>query len=122
MSIRTFLAFGLMLFGLRCSAQGFADLPDAPGKTLIQNVCHACHELDVIAAERDSRAGWAATVDAMKTRGAVASDEDFAAIIDYLAKYLSSDPIKINVNTASSEEMKSALGLTSEESDAIVQD
>jgi len=116
----TFLAMGLLLFGLR-AAKGADDLPDAPGKALVQNVCRACHELDVIAAQRDSRAGWAATVDAMKGRGAVATDQDFAAIVDYLARYLGTDPVKTNVNSATSDEMRSALGLTSDESDAIVQ-
>jgi len=115
------LALGSLLFSAYIPAAVGDDLPDGPGKAVLESTCQACHELDVITAQRNDRKGWTETVDAMKTRGATASDQDFATIIDYLTKYLGREPAKVNVNTATAAELKSALGLTSDESDAVVQ-
>jgi competence ComEA-like helix-hairpin-helix protein len=115
------LALGLLLLSVCVSARGSDDLPDGQGKAVVERVCQSCHELDVIAGDRNDRQGWTATVEAMKTRGASATDQEVNAIIDYLSSYLGRDPVKVNVNNASDDQIKSVLGLTSEESDAIVQ-
>src|SRR5579863_558341 len=103
-----------------CAAQGADELPDGNGKEIVKNICQDCHGLDVIAAQRDTKEGWAATVKTMRSRGASGSDEDFDAIIDYLATYVGNSASKLHVNTATSKEIESALRLTSTESDAIV--
>lgn len=115
-----FIALFSLLFPIVCWSQASDQLPAGPGEQLVENTCQTCHGLDVIAAQRDTREGWTATVDTMKSRGAAGSDQDFEAIIDYLTKYLGTPPAKLNVNTATSKELESALGLTTDESDAIV--
>ena len=111
----------LLVPTLCSAAQQPDDLPQGPGKVLVERTCQDCHGLDVITAQSDTREGWTATVNTMRSRGAAGTDEDFEAIVDYLTKYLGNGPAKVNVNTASSKEIASALGLTSDESDAIVQ-
>lgn len=61
-------------------------LPDGPGKSVFENVCGACHGLDIITSQTGTRATWQDTVDSMRGRGATGSDDDFKAIVDYLAK------------------------------------
>jgi len=74
------------------------DLPDGVGKELVMNVCTQCHDLVRITSKRRTKEEWSDTVDKMAARGAMASDEEFAAIVTYLAKYLGKDqpPAKSN--------------------------
>ena len=55
----------------------------------------------------------------MVDRGAQATDEQAATIVDYLTQTFGKES-KVNVNTAPFEELKSVLGLTTEESRAVV--
>jgi competence protein ComEA len=52
----------------------------------------------------------------MVNRGARASDQEFDAIIDYLAKYFG----VVNVNKAGAKEIEDALGISTEQSAAII--
>jgi competence protein ComEA len=53
----------------------------------------------------------------MRSRGATGTDEEFQAIVEYLAKYLG----KINVNKATAKEIESTLEITANQAEAIVQ-
>jgi competence protein ComEA len=114
------LALVVLLSPIVCWAQSTDDLPDGPGKLLAQNTCQACPGLDAITAQCDTTEGWTATVNTMRSRGATGSDQDFQIIINYLSIHLGTQPAKLNVNTATTGEIESALGLTSNESDVIV--
>jgi cytochrome c5 len=63
------------------------DLPDGVGKDLVMKVCTVCHELTRITSKKRTKDEWSDTVDKMAGRGAKASDEEFDAIVNYLAKY-----------------------------------
>jgi competence protein ComEA len=53
--------------------------------------------------------------------GAVATDEQFASILDYLAKNLAPQTTaKVNVNAAAAAELVGGLGLTQKDAEAIV--
>lgn len=67
------------------------DLPDGPGKELVTKVCTACHELTRITSKKKTKQEWNDTVDKMATRGAMATDEEFEMIVDYLAKNFGKD-------------------------------
>ncbi len=101
----------VMYLGL---AKDQSALPEAPIRKTFETVCGACHE--VRTGPRRTKAAWAATVDAMAARGASASDQDFAAITEYLAKYFGA----VNVNQATAQEIADALGISSENAAAIV--
>jgi cytochrome c5 len=84
---RASVAAILTVFLLPASVQA-EDLPDGAGKELVTKVCTVCHEVDRIVSKRKTKEEWNDTVDKMAARGAMASDEEFTAIVTYLAKYL----------------------------------
>jgi competence protein ComEA len=91
-------------------------LPAAPAKKTVENVCGACHDVDTAIGERHDKAGWQTVIATMVNRGARASDQEFDAIIDYLAKYFG----VVNVNKAAAKEIEDGLAISSEQSAAIV--
>ncbi len=64
------------------------QLPDAPGREVVQRVCSACHPAQIVLGKGMTREQWGGMVSNMIGRGAKGSDEDFATIVDYLAKNL----------------------------------
>ncbi len=61
-------------------------LPDGEGKELVENVCSSCHDLDTAIDTKRTEAEWKKVVDTMRSRGAEATEEEFATIVKYLAK------------------------------------
>jgi competence protein ComEA len=90
-------------------------LPEAPAKLLLEKTCASCHEIEAVIGSRRTRAGWQQTMDDMLARGAQGSDQDLAAIVEYLVTYFG----KVNVNTASAAEVERLLGLSAGEAQAI---
>jgi competence protein ComEA len=96
-------------------------LPDGPGKDQMIKVCGVCHEPQRAASIRLTREGWESTIGDMIARGAKGSDEDFQAILDYLAKNFLGEASKpLNVNTATSVELESVLLLFRKEAAAVI--
>jgi competence protein ComEA len=93
------------------------DLPDGPGKEVLQKLCQDCHELDVVIQDNRTKEAWKKTIAKMVDRGAEGTDEQFEAIVNYLAKNFG----RINVNTAPAAEIASYLGFSAKEAGAIVQ-
>jgi hypothetical protein len=63
-------------------AQGF---PDGPGKQIVQEACSVCHDTEVIASMRRSKAEWTETVQDMVSRGAPLKEGEREVVIEYLA-------------------------------------
>lgn len=61
------------------------DLPAGKGKKLVEDVCAACHGLDVVVTQHATKEGWASIVADMMNRGASATDEQVKTIVEYLA-------------------------------------
>ena len=57
-----------------------------PGHDLTVRVCSGCHSPDLAASQHLSAQEWNSLVQDMSARGAVATDEEFDQITDYLAK------------------------------------
>ena len=91
-------------------------LPDQPGKQTVERVCSVCHELDTAIVARHTPAEWRAIVDAMLNRGARATDEEIAAMIDYLGTYLA----LVNVNKAPAAEIEAGLAIPPQQAEEIV--
>jgi competence protein ComEA len=104
----------VLCFAMISSAQD--PLPEAPAKKTVESVCGGCHDLDTAIGERHDKPGWQTVIATMVNRGARASDQEFDAIIDYLAKYFG----VVNVNKASAKEIEDGLGISTEQSAAIV--
>jgi competence protein ComEA len=92
------------------------DLPDGPGKAEVLKLCRDCHDLDTVTMENRTKDGWKKTVAKMGERGAEGTDEQFEAVIQYLTKNFG----RINVNTATAEEIVAGIGFSAKEADAIV--
>jgi glyoxylase-like metal-dependent hydrolase (beta-lactamase superfamily II) len=56
------------------------------GKQILENACTACHTLARVQNLKLTKPEWQGMVDRMKGRGAEVSDEDTAALVDYLTK------------------------------------
>ncbi len=110
-----------------CTAMGAPppqkQLPDGPGKDVVERVCSACHGPEIVMGKRLTKDGWTQVVEDMIQRGAQGSDDDFAQIVDYLAANFSPSSTtakKVNVNKAPVDELKTGLGLSDEQAKAIV--
>ena len=108
------LALILLCFAMTSSAQD--PLPEAPAKKTVENVCGGCHDVDTAIGERHDKTGWQTVIATMVNRGARASDQEFDVIADYLARYFG----VVNVNSAAAKEIEDVLGISSEQSAAIV--
>ena len=109
----------LVLFGLSLSlyAQDIV-LPDGKAKTLIQNTCIECHGLDMVVSSNMSPDEWKTTLDQMIKRGATLNKDEREVVLEYLTVYFSAE--KLNVNTATAEQLKSGLQLTDAEAEAVI--
>src|SRR5580704_1083693 len=75
----------VLCFAMNSNAQD--PLPEAPAKKTVEAVCGSCHDVDTAIGEKHDKAGWQTVIATMVNRGARASDQEFDAIIEYLAKY-----------------------------------
>jgi competence ComEA-like helix-hairpin-helix protein len=105
-------------------AAGQSDLPDGPGKALVERICSNCHGVQVFSDNRATRAHWSAVVDDMVSRGAEGTDEELNQILEYLSKNFGPAKAagqKVNVNKAGAEEIAKTLAISQESAGAIVQ-
>jgi competence protein ComEA len=93
------------------------SLPEGTGKSIFENTCGGCHGADIVIGQTGTRDVWQDTVDSMRGRGALGSDDDFKVIVNYLTKYFG---VPVNVNSAPAKEMADNLDITGAEADAIV--
>jgi competence protein ComEA len=95
----------------------FAQPASEPGKQLLDRTCTACHTIDTVMDQRNTKDRWSQVVDDMVSRGAQASDADLTRIVDYLGKIRAP---KISVNTLNAADLTDASGLPKDSAAAIV--
>jgi len=103
------------------AASAWAELPPGAGKEETIRTCSRCHSPELVASEHQTRDQWQVTISKMANMGAEANDNEFEAILDYLASHFgpaAAQPVKINKATA--VEIESVLEITRSESKAIV--
>ena len=121
---------------------GSSLLPPGAGKEIVERSCVACHSLDVVTAERGSTAHWAQVINQMVGRGADLSDPEIDTVVKYLSSHFGpagsetkaatpstsssgstpgSTTGRIDVNTATAQEIESFLGLGQNQAEAIVE-
>lgn len=74
----------LLLAPLAGMAQPASVAREALQREAFQKVCGACHSVDTVTSQRRTRAQWQESITSMVARGAKGTDEEFAAILDYL--------------------------------------
>ena len=97
----------------------YSELPAGPGKSTLIRVCSKCHSPDNVIANGQDRAGWEDTITKMAGYGAVATDDEFTQILDYLEKNFPA-ATTIHVNQATAPQLESGLGLSTAEAEAII--
>ena len=98
-----------------------AQLPEGPGRKETVKLCSQCHAADVVMSVGQDRAGWAATLRKMSALGARGTDEEFRAVLEYLAaRFPAQELPRINVNTATAIELESGLTLKRSQAAAII--
>lgn len=75
-------ALALVAFSIPAVAQ---QLPDGPGKEILEKQCNTCHTLEVIVAQRNDADEWKRLVMNMIDRGAEITEEQVPVVVDYLA-------------------------------------
>ena len=116
MVVRVLTIAALILLGAR--AQNQQSLPGDPEqKKLLQRLCGQCHKLDMVTNRRLTKEAWQKTVQAMVDKGADATDDEFNAVINYLAKYFGP---KLNVNKATVSELAAFLDVAESQAASIV--
>ena len=97
-------------------------LPDGPGKEQTLRLCSTCHEAATATSVKLTREGWVETLDRMKAFGAAGPDEDFAAVLEYLAAHFKGDTVRpLDMNTAEAIDLESVLQLLRRESRAVLE-
>jgi competence protein ComEA len=100
----------------------YPELPAGPGRDNLIRVCSKCHSPLNVVANGQSHAGWEDTISKMVGFGADGTDDDYNAILEYLAKnFPPPNAAKVNVNTATAQQLSTGLQLTPAQADAIVQ-
>jgi len=61
------------------------QFPDRPGKATFIKVCTQCHNVDKVAGLRYSKDEWQSLVDEMKAMGGEATEDEWKAVVEYLA-------------------------------------
>jgi competence protein ComEA len=95
------------------------QLPEGTGKESVVKVCMACHGSGAFRKLRLTKEGWTEKVADMVERGAEANEGQQAVVVDYLTQRFGKAS-KVYINTAPFEELKAVLGLTVEESRAVL--
>ena len=97
-------------------------LPEGPGKEQTLRLCSSCHEAAKATSVKLTREGWVETIDRMKAFGAGGADEDFAAVLEYLATHFKGDTVRpLDMNTAEAIDLESVLQLLRRESKAVLE-
>ena len=94
-------------------------LPDGSGKDTLVKVCLSCHGTGNFRKLRLTKEAWSEQVADMIDRGAQVTDAQGAAVVEYLTQTFGKDS-KIYINTAPFEELKSVLGLSVPETQAVL--
>ena len=98
-----------------------ADIPNGAGKAETLRVCGKCHSVEQATSLRQNRSEWQDEISKMVGMGAQGTDEDFNAILGYLARNFGPEkPKPININTASAVELESSLEFTKTEAEAVI--
>lgn len=92
-------------------------LPPGPGRDTVQRLCSACHGVSTVTGARRTAADWTKVTADMLARGNVGNATDSEAVAGYLTAHFG----RVDINTATEQEIATVLDLTPAEAAAIVE-
>jgi competence protein ComEA len=99
----------------------WGQLPDGPGRQETEKLCSDCHELARSLSLRQDRDGWKTTINKMISLGAPGSEQEFAAVIEYLSSNFAAEALPpLNVNKARAIAFETRLSLRRSQAAAII--
>jgi competence protein ComEA len=117
---RPFLAACVLLLVAVSTAAAWGN--PSPARNLaresrsLKAVCAKCHNLQIVMDTPMSYGAWHDTVQTMMDRGATGTDQQFADVMDYLHRTMTT----IDVNTADAEELEIVLHVPDSTAQAIL--
>jgi len=93
-AILAVLVAALLVFAVGCGAEPEVTPEPAPtpgeatgldGEAILNAKCGSCHSIDTVLAEEYDAVGWAAVIDEMIIKGATLTDDEAAALAEYLS-------------------------------------
>ena len=119
--MKIYISAFAILIRLGSAAAAQETLPEGAGKEQTLRLCGTCHEAAKATSVRLTREGWIETIDRMKAFGAGGSDEDVAAVLEYLATHFRGDTVRpLDMNTAEAIDLESVLQLLRRESKVVL--
>jgi competence protein ComEA len=104
-----------------CSGVLAQELPQGPGREETERLCKQCHELARSISPRQDRDGWSTTLNKMIAFGMKGTPQEFALVLDYLAKHFPAAEVpQVNVNKASAIELEAGLSLKRSQAAAVI--
>ena len=114
-------ATGVAILMSASSAGAQDPFPDGAGKDVTVRICGTCHPSARGASVRLTREGWQDVIAKMASLGAKGTDEELAAVLDYLSTNFKGDaPKPVNLNTAPAIDLESVAGLLRKEASALI--
>jgi competence protein ComEA len=111
----------LVALGVTTSA-AWAQLPEGRGRAETQKLCSECHELARSVSLRQDRDGWKTTINKMTSLGAQGTEQEFAAVLDYLSTHFAAEALpRLNVNKAKAIDFESRLSLRRSQAAAVIE-
>ena len=104
------------LNGQSTAQQPAASAADDPANDLFIQTCNRCHDAARITALRRTKTEWDEVINKMIERGATGSEEDFLTVFGFLRRHYG----KVYINSASSDEITTSLGLSSKDAEAVI--
>jgi competence protein ComEA len=92
----------------QAAAQGPDKLPEAPDKKLVVGVCTSCHDSSIMTDGPRTISSWIDVVYLMKDFGAMATDDEWTAVTNYLIANLA----LVEVNKAEASHVQLVFGVS----------
>jgi competence protein ComEA len=103
------------------TSPAWGQLPDGPGRQETEKLCSDCHELARSLSLRQDRDGWKTTMNKMISLGAQGSEQEFAAILEYLSSHFAAEALPpLDVNRAKAIDFETRLSLRRSQAAAII--
>ena len=79
---------GALFTGFLPRVSAEAKLPEGPNRDLVERVCAACHDIEMVVINGRSEAGWNGTIEEMTGYGLRVTPAERALVLEYLKTYL----------------------------------